>query len=114
MLPPSLQHHYSAFNTTTKQSAAIVSSQPEMSASFFTVLQSNNDFTRSDVPPVQVSCQLNPGRDTTSNPVAVVLSPGCKRNHPVFSPFCPFGASSLVHSRSAHLGRNCRGRFPRF
>ena len=73
---PSLHSYYGCFNTTTKWSAAIASPQPAMSASPFTVLQSDNDFTRSDVSPVQMSCQLNPGRGTTSSPVSVVLIPG--------------------------------------
>jgi len=99
---PSLHSHYSCFNTTTKRSAAIVSPQPMVAASSasWRILQRNNDFTRSDVPPVRHSCQLNPGSDTTNNPVIVVLCLGCKRNHPIFTPSCPFGASSLVHSRS--------------
>lgn len=101
MPPPSLHSHYSCFIATTKRSATIASPQPKVSASPFTVLQSDNDFTCSDVPPVLRSCQLNPGSDTTDNPVIVVLCLGCKRTHPIFTPFCPFGASSLVHSRSA-------------
>ncbi len=66
------------------------------------VWRNDNDFTCSDIPPNRTSCQLNPGRDTTSNPVSVVLGLRCKRNHPIFSPSCPFGASSLVHFRSTH------------
>ncbi len=98
---PSLQHHYSAFITTAKRSATIASPQSMVAASPFTVLQRGNDFTCSDVPPVLHSCHLNPGSDTTDNPVFVVLCLGCKRNHPIFTAFCPFGASSLVHFRSA-------------
>ena len=98
---PSFHSHYYCFNTTTKRSAAIDSPQPMVAASPVTVLQRDNDFTCSDVPPVLHSCQLNPGSDTTDIPVFVVLCLGYKRNYPIFTPCCPFGASSLVHLRSA-------------
>lgn len=98
---PSLRCHYKPFITTTVRSAAIASPQLMVTTSPLTVLQRDNDFTCSDIPPVLHSCQLNPGSDTTDNPVIVVLCLGCKRTHPIFTPSCPFGASSLVHSRSA-------------
>lgn len=108
MLHPSLHDHYSHFCTTTMQSAAIASPQPYGVCFPFTVLQNDNDFTCSDVPPNQHSSQLNPGSNTANNLVIAVLCLECKRNHSIFTPSCPFEASSLVHSRSALLASTAR------
>lgn len=91
MPPPSLHSHYNCFNTTTGRSATIVSPQPADVCFPIEVLQSDNDFTCSGIPPVWMSCQLNPGSGTTSNPVPVVLSRGRNRIHPLFASTCLSG-----------------------
>ena len=90
MPTPSLQHHYNALITTTGRSAAIAPPQPFGVCFPLSVLQSDNDFTCSDAEPDLMSCQLNPGSGTASNPVSAVLCFGCKRTHPIFTPLMPY------------------------
>ncbi len=105
---PSLHFYYRGFIITTIWSAAIASPQPYGVCFPIPVLHNDNDFTCSNVPPNQYSSQLNPGSNTANNLVTAVLCLECKRNHSIFTPSCPFEASSLVHSRSALLVTTAR------